>query len=706
MIRDAKVLEACLSDLLESMPDASFLVNSTGSLVLVNGLTEKLFGYQSAELRGKSIDALIPERFRRVHAAHCSDYFIQPRTRAMGVGLSLLGLRKDGAEFPVEISLSPIETDAGTFVLGTIRDITQSEERYRAIFEQVAVGVVHSNSEGRVLNANPKFCEMLGYTQQEVFALDIRDLTHAEDIETTISARARLLPGGEGSADEREARLIRKDGTEIWAHIATSLVRSADGRPVHFISVIYDVSAQKRTEEQRHETELRFRQVTDNIHEVFWLTDPAKNEVLYVSPAYEAIWARSAQALYSSPRSWLEAIHADDRARVSEAAKTRQATGDYDEEYRIVRPDGSVRWIWDRAVPVRDEGGMVIRVAGVAEDITERKHAADRLRESERRFSEMLQNVELVATMLDKDGGITYCNNYLLRLSGWRYEEVFGRKWFDLFLPPETHEEMKGVFAALLADFPEAVHHENEILTRSRERRLIRWNNTLLRSLAGEVVGTASIGEDITELRRAEGEIERTVAKLRRAARSAIEVVSTIGELRDPYTHGHERRVGEVATAIATEMGLPADRIEGVRVCAYLHDVGKIAVPAEILSKPTRLSATEFELVKQHAQQSYEILKRMEFPWPVAEAVWQHHERLDGSGYPRKLKGEEIILEARILAVADTVEAMASHRPYRPGLGVEAALAEIEANRGKLFDPTVVDACLRLFRTKGYRLPP
>ena len=648
---------------------------------------------------------LIPERFRRVHAAHCSDYFVRPRTRAMGVGLSLRGLRKDGAEFPVEISFSPIETDVGTFVLGAIRDITQSEERYRAIFEQAAVGVVHSNSEGRVLNANPKFCEISGYTQQEAFALDIRDLTHAEDMETSIDARARLL-AGEISAYEREARVIRKDGVEIWAHITTSLVRSADGRPVHFISVIYDVSAQKRAEEQRHETELRFRQVTDNIREVFWLTDPAKKEILYVSPAYEAIWGRSVQAVYSSPRDWLEEIHPEDRGRVSQAAETKQATGDYDEEYRIVRPDGSVRWIWDRAFPVRDEGGRVIRVAGVAEDITERKHAADQLRESERRFGEMLQNVELVAMMLDRDGRITYCNNYLLRLTGWTHEEVSGRNWLELFVPPETLEEMKGVFASLLADFPEAWHHENEILTRSRERRLIRWNNTLLRSLAGEVVGTASIGEDITELRRAEGKIERTVAKLRCAVQSAIEVVSTIGELRDPYTHGHERRVGEVATAIATEMGLPADRIEGVRVCAYLHDVGKIAVPAEILSKPTRLSATEFELVKQHAQQSYEILKGMEFPWPVAEAVWQHHERLDGSGYPRKLKGEEIILEARILAVADTVEAMASHRPYRPGLGVEAALAEIESNRGKLFDPTVVDACLRLFRAKEYRLPP
>ena len=186
---------------------------------------------------------------------------------------------------------------------------------------------------------------------------------------------------------------------------------------------------------------------------------------------------------------------------------------------------------------------------------------------------------------------------------------------------------------------------------------------------------------------------------------STIEVVSTIGEMRDPYTHGHERRVGEIASAIGAEMGLDADRVEGIRVAGYVHDVGKISVPAEILSKPSRLSKAEFDLVKQHAQQSYEILKGVEFPWPVADAARQHHERLDGSGYPQGLKGNQIILEARILGVADVVEAMSSHRPYRPGLGIERALEEIERNREKLYDLQAADACLRLFREKGYTLP-
>jgi HD-GYP domain-containing protein (c-di-GMP phosphodiesterase class II) len=151
-------------------------------------------------------------------------------------------------------------------------------------------------------------------------------------------------------------------------------------------------------------------------------------------------------------------------------------------------------------------------------------------------------------------------------------------------------------------------------------------------------------------------------------------------------------------------MGLPQEKIDGLRMAGSIHDIGKLAIPAEILSKPTKLSDIEFSLIKEHAQKGYEILKEVESPWPLAQIVYQHHERMDGSGYPRKLKGDEILMEARIMAVADVVESMASHRPYRPALGVDAALAEIELNSGTLYDHTVADACLRLFREKGFQL--
>jgi len=167
---------------------------------------------------------------------------------------------------------------------------------------------------------------------------------------------------------------------------------------------------------------------------------------------------------------------------------------------------------------------------------------------------------------------------------------------------------------------------------------------------------------------------------------------------------GHQQRVADLARSIATEMGLSADRQDFIRTASSIHDIGKIAVPAEILSKPTKLTDLEFGLIKTHSQSGYDILKDIEFPWPVADVVLQHHERMDGSGYPHGLKGENISLEARILAVADVVEAITSHRPYRPALGIDVALEEISRNRGILYDADVVDACLKLFREKGYTL--
>jgi putative two-component system response regulator len=191
-----------------------------------------------------------------------------------------------------------------------------------------------------------------------------------------------------------------------------------------------------------------------------------------------------------------------------------------------------------------------------------------------------------------------------------------------------------------------------------------------------------------------------------RVMHNLLETVSAVAamvEMRDPYTAGHQRQVAQLATAIAHEMKLSEWQIEGLNLAAVVHDVGKINIPAEILSRPGKLSETEFALIKRHPSTGYEILKVIDFPWPISQAVLQHHERLDGSGYPNGLSGDNILLEARILAVADVIEAMASHRPYRPGFGIDVALAEVEDKRGILFDADVVDAALRLFREKNFQ---
>ncbi len=211
------------------------------------------------------------------------------------------------------------------------------------------------------------------------------------------------------------------------------------------------------------------------------------------------------------------------------------------------------------------------------------------------------------------------------------------------------------------------------------------------------------LGRSLAEVEQAQEELRHSYAQLRRAFEGTIQILTSAVEMRDPYTAGHQQRVTRLACAIAEEMGLSDERIEGIRMAAVVHDVGKIAVPAEILSKPGRLDDLQWGMIKVHPQVGYDILKPVEFPWPVAQIVLQHHERLDGSGYPQGLSGEEIILEARILAVADVVEAMASHRPYRPARGIDKALEEISQNRGVLYDPEVVDVCLKLFTEKGFR---
>ena len=206
------------------------------------------------------------------------------------------------------------------------------------------------------------------------------------------------------------------------------------------------------------------------------------------------------------------------------------------------------------------------------------------------------------------------------------------------------------------------------------------------------------------ERQRAEAKIEETMAQMRKAVQTTMQVLLMAIETKDPYTAGHQKRATDLAAAIATDMALPQNIIEGIRMAGAIHDIGKIPIPVEILSKPVKLTDAELSLVRNHAEHGYEILKDVESPWPLAEMAHQHHERLNGSGYPQGLKGEDIRLEARILAVADVVEAMASFRPYRPAPGIEAALEEIDKNAGVLYDREAAEACLRLFREKGYEL--
>lgn len=247
-----------------------------------------------------------------------------------------------------------------------------------------------------------------------------------------------------------------------------------------------------------------------------------------------------------------------------------------------------------------------------------------------------------------------------------------------------------------------AVEHYQLSMENKRLSQLTQKQNEELRILNQTL--ELRVEERTRQLKDSKEKLKQTLAKLRKTLGATIHAIALTVETKDPYTAGHQRRVSNLARAIAGEMGLTEDQIDGIRMAGIIHDLGKISIPSEILTRPGRLTDIELKFIKTHPEVGYDILKDIDFSWPIADIVLQHHERIDGSGYPRGISGEEILIEARIIAVADVVEAMASHRPYRAALGIHKALEEISTHKGKLYDEKAVDACLTLFREKDFEL--
>ncbi len=315
---------------------------------------------------------------------------------------------------------------------------------------------------------------------------------------------------------------------------------------------------------------------------------------------------------------------------------------------------------------------------------------------AEQRFEALLQHSSDVLFLVDKQGVLTYANPAALVVFGVSQGDAIGTIAFRFVHPDDVdmliakHVELVRTPGQSLALTLRTVSGAGEV----RVLETVATNCLEIPSVAGLVIN----GRDVTERDEYMTRLEVSFDAITVAIANAL-------DLRDPYTAGHQREVAGIATAIARELELSDDQIKGIEVAATLHDVGKIAIPSEILSRPGRLSAAEFEIIKTHAASGWSIVADVPFPWPVADMILQHHERLDGSGYPHGIAGDEILLGSRIISVADVISAMSAHRPYRPARGLSAALEELKANRNRLYDPTVVDACLRLFQGLNTLLP-
>ncbi|MDQ1330839.1 MAG: Histidine kinase [Thermodesulfobacteriota bacterium] len=380
----------------------------------------------------------------------------------------------------------------------------------------------------------------------------------------------------------------------------------------------------------------------------------------------------------------------------------------------------SRKWInsegWSIILMTTTERILIYRLAGVIITILicvfilvpliinyKMSKAAEKVRESERKYRNILENIEDGYFEVDTGGNLTFFNDSTCRIIGYSANELMGMN-YRAFTDDVYAKKIFGVFNEVYKTGVPAKAFDWELI---RKDGLIRFVETVISLTTGSdkvKTGFRGIVRDITERKHSEVELNNSFLRLRAALGGTIQALAVTVETRDPYTAGHQRRVADLSRAIAKEMGLESNRIDGIRMAGIIHDIGKLMVPSETLSKPSILSDIEYRLIKIHPLAGFNILKDIEFPWPIANIVLQHHERLNGSGYPSGLKGEEILLEARIIAVADVVEAIGSNRPYRPARGIGSALEEIRKNSGILYDDAAVDACLRLFLEKGYQL--
>jgi PAS domain S-box-containing protein/putative nucleotidyltransferase with HDIG domain len=406
----------------------------------------------------------------------------------------------------------------------------------------------------------------------------------------------------------------------------------------------------------------------------------------YVNPAFEKLVGASAEEICGPGFDMLDFVHPDDKKLVRAGTEARSRIF----EFRIVSRDGATKYVEAGTSVLSGNGG---RIMGILRETTARRLEDRSLRENEEKYRHVVERATDGIAII-QDSLFKYINPRAAEIGGFTLDELIDTP-FGRYLATEDITTLESTYKR------ESGAEDTPVIFEASVKRK-DGTMTSVELSAGRIIyqgkpANLIIMRDVTDRRKTEEELSLTLGKLRKAMGATIQAMSLTIETRDPYTAGHQKRVSDLARAIATEMKLSSEDIDAIRMAASIHDLGKISIPAEILSKPGKINEFEFRLIQNHPQIGFEILRTIEFPWPIAEIVLQHHERINGSGYPNGLRGEEIHIIARILAVADVVEAMISHRPYRAALTLGEAIHEITKNRGTLYDPDVVDACKRLF---------
>ncbi|MBN1472489.1 MAG: PAS domain S-box protein [Syntrophaceae bacterium] len=716
--------------LTEKMTDIVWIVDENLRTVYVTPSVQTVLGFTQEERMNQNADQqLTPDSLSFALEVLYKELAIEEHGGGdpnRSATLILEYYHKNGSTIWMETIMSALRNDQGVAIgiHGVSRDITErrqaelaretaleelrkSEELQTRLVNAIPDIIVGTDLEGNILFVNDNTLRIGGYSREELEGQSLLKYIapeHLEDAANNMSLRMERRVG------PREYNLITKDKREIPFEVIGDVLRNEDGTPFGLVNVGRDLTERKQTETILREKEERLCGITANLPGVifqFYAKDSGEYGISYISEPLDE-FAKILQKLDTTNLDtvfpdFLSRIHEGDRERFITSIKTAvENVSRWNFEGRVAIQSGKIIWFQGLSVPTRLEDQIVFD--GILLNISERKLAEEISQKSEEKFHKIFMTTpECIVISRLNDSFIIDANKGYEDILGWKREDVIGKNaeeflklfWMD---PSERDFMVKELKCG------------REILNRELKFRKNdgseRFGNYSARTITiDEQECIIFILQDITDRKLMEIELKRTLETLMKSVGTTIQVMVAAIEMRDPYTAGHQLRVADIARAIASEMKLAPDRVDGIRMAGTIHDIGKLSIPAEILSKPTKLTKIEYSLIQEHSLSGYEMLKNVESPWPLAEIVYQHHERTNGTGYPRQLKGDEIILEARILAVADVVEAMASHRPYRASLGIVAALEEIEKNKGVFYDQTVVDACLRLFREKNYQIP-
>ncbi|MFA5321901.1 MAG: PAS domain S-box protein [Smithella sp.] len=712
-------------NILKNMQEGYFEVDLAGNYTFFNDSLCRIHGYSREELTGMNNRQYTDQEVaKKVFKAFNEVYKTGTPIKEIDWQIT----RQDGTKRYIEASVSLRQDLSGKPIgfRGIVRDITErqrterilreNEERLRGITQNLP-GVIFqfyakdSGEYGLSYFSEPldKFSKILANADKinvdGLFPLFLSRI-HEEDKEIFIASIKTAAEAG--TPWNFEGRVNTQSGEIIWIQGLSTPTREGDR--LIFNGILLNITGLKLAEEKSRSSEEKFHKIFMITPDCIAITRLKDGLFIDVNKAYEDMvgWKREdvIGTTSSDPRHnfWV-----DPAARKLMVEDLKTGRDILNREFEFWRSDGSVRTgIYSaRSINIDGEECLIF----ILQDITERKKSEKLIRESDEKYRLLADHMKDQVWLMDMDLQWTYISPSVEKLLGYSMEEL--RKIpLEKIITATSLETVVNFFStemsrALTAPPTYFLKRLLEIECRGKDGRIlwIESSFSFIRDENGKPLSILGEGRDVTERKQAEGKLQQTLESLRKAFNTTINVMISAIEMRDPYTAGHQKKSADFARAIATEMGLAPEKIDGIRMAGTIHDIGKLSIPAEILTKPTKLTNIEFSLIKEHSRCGYEMLKDVESPWKLAEIVYQHHERMNGSGYPRNMKGDEILIEARILAVADVVEAMASHRPYRASLGIEAALEEIEKNKGILYDDNVVNACLKLFREKGYQLP-